>query len=88
MECLQFSLKWVPEDDKFCRRLAQQISEGYCNHANIWKFIEYLQNDHHDDAGHVGIRHPINKSDMLNLRHVGHTVRNYDDYKERREVDI
>lgn len=65
------------------------------HHANIWKFIEYLQKDQHDNnllinqllGGHVGVRHPIKKSYMLNMRHVEQIVRNYNDYKDRGEID-
>jgi hypothetical protein len=56
------------------------------HHANIWKFIEYLKKDQHENnllinqllRGHVGVCHPIKKSYVLNLRHVEQMVQNYD----------
>lgn len=65
------------------------------HHANIWKFIEHLKKDQHDNnllinqilSGHVGVRHPIKRSYILNLRHIEQMVQNYNTYREGGDMD-
>jgi hypothetical protein len=74
------------EDHQTVARIKRRAKE-HPTSIIIWKFIEYLQKDQHDNnllinqllGGHIGVRHPIKKSYLLNLRHVEQMVGNYDD---------
>lgn len=64
------------------------------HHVNIWKFVENLQNDQHDNesliiqlaGGHRNVKAPVNKRYLMNQNRVDNIVRNYAHYRDRGEI--
>lgn len=65
------------------------------HHSSIWKFIEHVKQDEHDNknlilqlqGGHKQIKYPIKKSQLKNSEVIKQIVSKYDEYKERGEID-
>lgn len=64
------------------------------HHSGVWKFLDFLKKDQHDNtimmtqlaAGHTRIRHPVKGTIKRNQQIIETIVSNYESYKDEGNV--